>query len=265
MAFFITLLLLSATANSSPISPSKPETQGLGNREANAPVTIDSIVFPTGFPELVPTKRLHYKVEAASSTRSIVVAETPVTLRKRGEPVTIDGVVWSTGFPDLVPPKALHIEVGAATSPLSIWVPTTTVELVTLAKRTDAAATIDGIVYPTGFPDLVPSSKVTLTTYTAFAASPVSVNQRQSGDGNLVAQTADPVTIGGVVLSTGMPELVPTGTTMTLNSAVATATTALAVVEARKNAGASMNPPVARLLGGADEVVEMSFERWDDD
>ena len=195
----------------------------LERREANPPVTVDNIVWPTGFPDLVPTKPVHLALGAAVSASPLRVADAAVTLEKRGEPVTLDGVVYPTGYPNLVPTSTVDLatdstfttkDIPAATTWSTVSetdsasaVATLHTEAVLLhcvanvsgtayttacpttsATKTYSPVTVDGVVFPTGFPDLVPSTTVHLSTAAATVAQYDTVDKKQTSAGAAVRQ-----------------------------------------------------------------------------
>lgn len=150
-------------------------------------------------PILMPTSKVDLATDTtgARTISPMRMPEHPVTLARRGTPVTVDGVVYSTGFPDLVPSSTVDLATDSTFSTQNVSptrMPATTIsstaagevirtESATVICQTSASGsmssiacpsesisasgspvTVEGIVYPTGFPDLVPSTTVNMAT-----------------------------------------------------------------------------------------------------
>ncbi|KAK3069563.1 hypothetical protein LTR53_011995 [Teratosphaeriaceae sp. CCFEE 6253] len=112
----------------------------------------------------------------------------PVVLARRAAPVTINDVVYPTGYPDLVPSSTVDMATDSThltqdVSPIRnlvssslalVATPTTSIATVRIESVTASPETIDGLVYPTGFPDLVPSTTINMATDSTFTIQEVS-------------------------------------------------------------------------------------------
>ncbi|KAK3113948.1 hypothetical protein LTR53_008232 [Teratosphaeriaceae sp. CCFEE 6253] len=141
-------------------------------------------------PELRPANPIDLATDdtGIQNTALWQMPASPVTLARRSAPVTINNVVYPTGYPDLVPSSTVDLATDSThltqdVSPIRNLVssslalaatPTSSTTTGRIESVTASPETIDGLVYPTGFPDLVPSTTINMATDSTFTTQEVS-------------------------------------------------------------------------------------------
>ncbi|KAK1814121.1 hypothetical protein LTR12_011479 [Friedmanniomyces endolithicus] len=157
----------------------------------------------TPFPNLVPTSPVDLATDnrGSQTISPLRISAQAVTVAKRGEAVTVNGVVYSTGYSDLVPTSTVDLATDSTFSTqiisptrVLLAVSTTAVgteaittsstsaasssknfaDITSCASTTALPVTVDGILYTTGFPDVVPSTTVNIATDSTFTTQDVS-------------------------------------------------------------------------------------------
>ncbi|TKA61522.1 hypothetical protein B0A55_10902 [Friedmanniomyces simplex] len=175
----------------------------------------------TPFPNLVPTSPVDLATDNGGdqTISPLRVPAHAVTLARRDGLLTVDNIVYSTGFPDLVPTSTIDLATDstfttqdvsptrelfyssstpsaldtASTASQAAYATSVSVDS-TLSSGSSSKAsttafpmTVDGAVYPTGYPDLVPSTTVDVATDSTFTTQNVSPTRVAAATATAVA------------------------------------------------------------------------------
>jgi hypothetical protein len=149
------IMLAAASVPAVPLNAVTGLTRGK-KRSAATPVTIDGVVFPTGYPDLVPTSTVDLATDSTYTTQNVSPTRVPM------------GSATSSQIPLRTETEVLQCVANVSGTVLATPCPSSTTETVR------EPVTVDGIVYSTGFPDLVPTSRVNLATDSTFTTQAVS-------------------------------------------------------------------------------------------
>ncbi|KAK0933611.1 hypothetical protein LTR29_014783 [Friedmanniomyces endolithicus] len=137
------------------ISPLRIPAQPVTVARRGQPVTVDGVVYSTGYSDLVPTSTVDlatdstFSTQIVSPTRVLLAASTTVV---GAEVITVSSTSAASG-------SAITTSASNTTS---------------CASTTAFPVTADGIPYTTGFQDVVPSTTLNMATDSTFAAQDVS-------------------------------------------------------------------------------------------
>ncbi|KAK0790557.1 hypothetical protein LTR91_003731 [Friedmanniomyces endolithicus] len=137
------------------ISPLRIPAQAVTVAKRGEAVTVDGVVYSTGYSDLVPTSTVDLATDSTFSTQ--IVSPTRVLLAASTTAVGTEVIIASSAF-----------VISSSTYPANAANTTSCV------STTALPATLDGILYTTGFPAVVPSTTLNMATESTFTTQNVS-------------------------------------------------------------------------------------------
>ncbi|KAK1075283.1 hypothetical protein LTR33_009553, partial [Friedmanniomyces endolithicus] len=136
------------------ISPLRIPAQAVTLARRGEAVTVDGVVYSTGYSDLVPTSTVDLATDSTFSTQ--IISPTRVLL----------AASTTTLGAEVITASSTSAASGSA-------IPTSASETTSCASTSAFPVTIDGIPYTTGFPDVVPSTTLNLATDSTFTTQNV--------------------------------------------------------------------------------------------